>query len=113
MHKSLVILLMLFSVSAPLFAGTTPPAEVVKAFQLKFPDATHVRWEKENATEYEANFTWNGADASANFKADGTWLETETGMTYNALPEAVRKAFEKEHAVHAGKVSKIEKPGNA
>ena len=65
------------------------PAAVTNAFNNKFPGATEVKWEKENAKEYEAEFTLNGDNVSANFGADGTWVETETVIKVADLPAAV------------------------
>ena len=52
------------------------PAAVKSAFAKKFPGAV-AEWGKENAKEYEAEFTFNGKSASANFLTDGSWVETE------------------------------------
>lgn len=71
----------------------TPPEMVLKAFNQKFPNATNVKWDKENKNEYEAEFKWNGGKYSANFDKSGEWLETESPTTFNQLPEEVKKAF--------------------
>lgn len=66
-----------------------PPAAVQKAFNQKFAKATNVIWDKENASEYEAEFVQNGIKMSANFAADGSWLETETELVTNQIPAVV------------------------
>ena len=88
--------------------AATPPKEIQKAFAQRFPNATHVKWDKENAqatsntgstTEYEASFEWKGAKYSANFNEAGEWLETESPIAFNQLPENVQKAF---NGLHKG-----------
>lgn len=66
-----------------------PPALVQKAFAAKFARATEVKWGKENANEYEAEFMMNGAKMSANFDTKGNWLETEIEMAADKLPAKV------------------------
>jgi len=88
------------------------PAQVKTAFNNKFPGATHIKWEKENKKEFEANFKMNNAEVSANFGLDGTWVETETTIPSSELPAAVTDAVKTKFpgAVY-GITEKIEKPG--
>jgi hypothetical protein len=74
------------------FAGK-PPAAVQNAFEKKFPNATKICWGKEDATAWEAEFTYDGSKVSANFAEDGTWLETEQEITVAGLPKAVEEAI--------------------
>jgi len=86
-----------------------PPASVIKAFNLKFPDATKVKWDKENAHEYEASFTMNNSKYAANYTDKGEWLETESPLTFIQLPTEVQKGFTNLHKNKTAKlVSKIE-----
>ena len=89
----------------------TVPTVVNTAFNSKFPGATEVKWGKENSKEYEAEFKLNNKDVSANFKMDGTWVETETTIPASELPAAVANAVTKKYpgAVY-GRTEKIEKP---
>ena len=88
------------------------PAAVKTAFATKFPGATDVKWGKENAKEYEAEFKLNNTSVSANFKTDGSWTETETTIPSSELPAAVTNTVNKKYpgAVY-GVTEKIEKPG--
>jgi len=88
------------------------PSAVKKAFTAKFPGATDIKWGKENAKEYEAEFKVNNTNVSANFKTDGSWTETETTIPSSELPAAVTNAVNKKYpgAVY-GITEKIEKPG--
>jgi hypothetical protein len=69
------------------------PAAVTDAFAKKFPGALNVKWGKENAKEYEAEFKLNGKSVSANFLADGSWVETESEIAPAALPVKVADAI--------------------
>jgi hypothetical protein len=83
-----------------------------KAFAAMFPNATNVKWEKESADEYEANFKLNNANVSANFKHDGSWVETETTIKATELPAAVANAINTRYpGATFSRTEKIEKPG--
>ena len=91
------------------FAQSKTPTAAVAAFNQKFPNATKVKWDKESAHNYEAEFEWKGVNYSANFSDTGEWLETESPIAFNQLPEKVQSAFNiahKEATVKA--VAKIE-----
>ena len=47
----------------------------------------------EDENEWEAEFKMDGKEMSANFKADGTWAETETEIKTADLPQAVKDAI--------------------
>lgn len=91
------------------FAQNHSPTVVSTAFNQKFPNATKVKWNKENTHEYEATFEWKGEKRSANFSASGEWLETESPIPFHLLPEKVQSAFNADHkGVKAKAVAKIE-----
>lgn len=69
------------------------PKTIQDAFKAKYPTAQKVEWEMEDTGEYEAEFKLDGKEMSANFNADGTWLETETEIKIKDLPQAVKDAI--------------------
>ena len=86
------------------------PAAVKQAFQTKFPKATAAKWEMEKK-DYEVGFKLNGTEGSANFDATGKWLETETEIKYEALPQAVKATITNKFAGYkAGETNKVETP---
>jgi len=93
MKKIIFVAMALVCAYATSFAQGKTPAAVTTAFNQKFPNATNVKWDKENAHEYEASFEWKGETLSANFSDTGEWLETESPISFNQLPEKVKTAF--------------------
>lgn len=79
------------------FAQSKTPNAVTTTFNQKFPNASNLKWDKENAHEYEASFEWKGEKHSANISDTGEWLETESPTTFNQLPEKVQTAFNVSH----------------
>jgi uncharacterized membrane protein YkoI len=72
------------------------PENVKNAFTQKFPDAKSVKWDKENETEWEAEFKLNGEEYSANFTTDGVWKETEHEIEKSAIPANVKQTLDNE-----------------
>ena len=114
MKNNFIVLIAVIAIS--LSASCQPvtvPAAVKIAFNNKYPNATNVKWGKENAKEYEAEFKVNNTGVSANFKTDGSWVETETVILVADLPAAVSAAVT---AKNPGAVitmaEKLEMPGD-
>ena len=86
------------------------PSEVTEAFKAKFPGADKVEW-KDKITYFEAQFTADGNEMTADFLSDGTWKETDKSITYDALPDAVKDGFKKSKYADwtPGSVTLIEK----
>jgi hypothetical protein len=69
-----------------------PPKSVADNFNMKFQNATKVKWDQEEENEWEAEFKMNGDAMSASFDNAGKWLETEKELKKNELPANVLKA---------------------
>ena len=72
------------------------PAKVKTAFDQKFPGAQKVKWSKEKANEWEVEFKLSGKEYSANYNADGSWMETELEISKKEIPFTVTNALTKE-----------------
>ena len=89
------------------------PTAVKQAFAKNFPSAKEVKWSKENATEFEAEFKSGATEKSANFDQSGKWVVTETEIKKSDLPQAVQAAVAKEFAGYKmDEIEKVEKPDN-
>lgn len=97
MKKMILVAMVLVCNCTTNFAQTKTPSAVSTAFNLKFPNANKIKWDKENAHEYEASFELKGEKYSANFNDKGEWLETESPITFNQLPEKVQNSFNTSH----------------
>jgi uncharacterized membrane protein YkoI len=69
------------------------PVSVKTAFSKKFPSAKKAHWAMEGKTEWEAEFTMNGKDMSANFDFQGNWKETETNLRETRLSTKVMETL--------------------
>ena len=108
MYKMIFMLIVMISLSANLFAQKKAPAAVITAFKTKFSAATAVKWQKENAHEYEADFMLDSVKHSANFSDKGAWLETESSISFADLPQKVQTAFNAVYHKRVLAVAKIE-----
>src|SRR5258708_7536875 len=107
-----LLLLYVCTAAATNAQGIKVPAGVTKAFNAKFPGAREVKWGKENAKEYEAEFKVNNGAVSANFNSDGSWTETETTIPVSDLPAPVSAAIVAKYPGAVISVAeKVEKPG--
>jgi hypothetical protein len=90
MRETIILFTLAFCVCTSAFAQKIPvPQAANDAFAAKFPNAEKIKWDKENSSEFEANFTLEGTQMSAVFTNDGTWKETETTIDISQLPQPV------------------------
>ena len=92
MKNAILLLALVLCVCMSIFGQKIPQA-AKDAFTIKFPDAENVKWDKENSSEYEANFRMNMIKMSAIFTKDGIWMETETAIEIAQLPQPVLDAI--------------------
>lgn len=91
--------------------GIKVPDAVKNAFSSKFPNAANVKWGKENAKEFEADFKINNVTMSANFDSNGSWVETETKINVRDLPAAVTNSINTKYSGNSiVGADKLEKP---
>ena len=93
--------------------GIKVPEVVKNSFATKYPGAKEVKWGKEKAKEFEAEFKLNKTSAFANFGLDGSWVETETRIAVADLPAAVSTAIKTKYPGSPITLAeKTEQPGN-
>lgn len=80
--------LMAVSANAQKMKEAEVPANIKSAFSAKFPNAKVEKWEKEG-NNYEAEFTQNKVETSAEFGPNGQWIATETEINVSELPKAI------------------------
>lgn len=85
--------------------GQTPEA-VKTSFQNKYPGENDPDWEVDSNGNYESHFKIKGIKYRADFKPDGSWIETETSIDEKDLPKPIKARIEKEFD---GKITEIEK----
>ncbi len=85
---TIAVMVIVFGISA-CNQIVTVPEKVKTVFTQKFSDAQKIKWDMEEENKWEAEFMMDGKEMSANFDAEGNWLETETGIKADALPDAV------------------------
>ncbi len=112
MKKNLWILAaLLISFSMTACSQSRVPAAVKTAFSQKFPTVKKAHWAREGKTEWEAEFSFNGKDMSANFDLQGQWKETETELPDAHLAAAVMETLSSRFAGYTVKdVSFTETP---
>lgn len=90
---ALIPLTLLIFITLSACSQSRVPDAVKTTFISKFPTVQKAHWGREGQTEWEAEFTLNGKDMSANFDLNGNWKETETTLSMNELPGKVRAAL--------------------
>ncbi|MEO6758998.1 MAG: PepSY-like domain-containing protein [Saprospiraceae bacterium] len=67
-----------------------------------------VDWGMEKNGQWEAEFDQNKVEMSANFSADGKWVETETEMKVADLPAAVKNALKGKKVKEAARIQRAD-----
>ena len=105
MHRSFLNLIVVTLLCTNLACNTTEakaqkddiPAAVLANLKAKYPAAEDLEWEIDRNDNFEAQFEIKGEKVRADFKPDGTWIETEESVKWDELPEAVQDAFKEEY----------------
>jgi hypothetical protein len=100
-----IIVVFSFSVCGQKYKNV--PEKVKTAFSQKFPNATNVKWGKENSKAWEAEFKMNGKAYSANYDNNANWMETEYIITTSEIPAAIKAAIDKDYAGYCIAVSEL------
>lgn len=96
--KKVLLTTMIVGIATLQSCGQSVPEKVKSAFAGKFPNASSVKWDKENDKEWEAEFKMEGREYSANFTVDGNWKETEYEIKKSEIPQAVKDAVAKDYS---------------
>jgi hypothetical protein len=72
------------------------PAAVSQAFKSKYPAAKNITWSQADAKAYDADFESDGTAYTASFFQDGKWLQTESGIESDDLPQTVQDKLSKQ-----------------
>jgi Putative beta-lactamase-inhibitor-like, PepSY-like len=73
-----------------------PPDAVWQAFREKFPTVERPEWKLKSDKNYEAEFTLGETEIAAKFDQAGKWLETESSISPDQVPQAVRDSAAKQ-----------------
>jgi hypothetical protein len=95
--KNVLVLIVLFSmISLSAKSQKSTPENVKKEFAIKYPGAQAVKWDSEEANEWEAEFTIDGKKMSSCFDNEGKWIESETAISEKELPVEVVNSLNKD-----------------
>ena len=98
--KNLFFVIALVAILSLNASGQAVPSNIKSAFSKQFPKASNVKWDKENAIEWEAEFKMNGKEYSANFDLNASCLEVEYEILTSEIPVAVKATLDKEFATY-------------
>lgn len=109
MQKMMLMLAVFLGVSFSASAQKkSPPAAVLAAFNQKFSNVEELKWKLEKNGEWEAEFEQEEVDMSANFSADGKWVETETEIKASKLPASVLAAVKGKRVREAARIDRAD-----
>lgn len=107
MKNSVILFVALSMFSFLVCSQENPPKNVKKEFSLRFASAKSVKWSSEKPDEWEAEFKMNGKKMSACFDSSAVWTTTETVITENDIPEAVRNTLSTEFKEYKRRLMEI------
>ena len=96
MKKLIILILAFVLISGSAFSQKNPPEIVKKEFAKKYATAKSVKWDNEEKTEWEAEFTMDGKKMTAAYDISGKWMESETVITEKELPASVVNTLNKD-----------------
>ncbi|MFS4482590.1 PepSY-like domain-containing protein [Hyunsoonleella sp. 2307UL5-6] len=103
---SIILFCIVLTFSCNTSVNSQAPEAVKTTFKAKYPGENDPDWHKDSHGNYESHFKIDGIKYRADFKADGTWIETESSINMDDLPKAIKEKIEKDFD---GKISEIEK----
>lgn len=109
--RLLVILGLIVVFSCNTATKTQAPKAVKKTFQAKYPGENDPDWHQDANNNYEANFKIDGIKYRADFKENGTWIETETSLKKKELPKPIKNAIKDNYG--SEDITEIEKVESA
>lgn len=83
------------------------PDAVKEAFAKKYPGEKDPDWQLDKNGNFEAKFKKKGVQYRADFTPQGVWVETETNIKKDALPDAIKKVLKEKY--DGFKIAEIEK----
>lgn len=87
-------------------ANSQTPEAVKQTFKAKYPGENDPDWHVDSNGNYESHFKIDGIKYRADFKPNGSWIETESSIDKKDLPKAIRDKIENDFD---GDISEIEK----
>lgn len=96
MKKIYLTLLLSFVIAGGLIAGDAEiPEKIKRSFELRFPNASAVKWEKVTPHQFEVGFVENGKESLAVINSDGTIAEIESEINILDLPKRITSSVKK------------------
>ena len=74
------------------------PVAVKTSYKQKYPGENDPDWEKDDHGYWESHFKIDGEKYRADFKADGSWVETENDIKKENLPDAIKTVINKKYS---------------
>lgn len=70
---------------------------VLRSFNSKFPNATHILWQQVDVFKWHVNFTLKKKKCTALFDSQGKWLETVTLVSLDKIPERLQLTLDEKN----------------